>query len=81
MEEKQQTLLTPLFDEREEKLIKNCVTYAENNPAGLPGHNLMLIIAKQDAIIKQLVDSYNELYERHKNNFDMLIKHIGESKR
>jgi hypothetical protein len=34
------------FDEREKRLILNCVDYAKNDPAGVPGHNLMVIIAK-----------------------------------
>lgn len=34
------------FSDREKRLIKNSVVYAENDPAGLPGHNLMIIIAK-----------------------------------
>jgi hypothetical protein len=34
------------LDEREMRLIRNCLVYAENDPAGLPGHNLMIIIAK-----------------------------------
>lgn len=34
------------FDERELRLIANCCTYAANDPAGLPGHNLMIIVAK-----------------------------------
>jgi len=34
------------FTERERKLIENCIMYASNSPAGLPGHNLMIIIAK-----------------------------------
>lgn len=40
--------LRPLlnFDERERRLIRNCRDYAHNDPAGLPGHNLMLIINK-----------------------------------
>jgi len=66
MEEKEQNqLTTPLFDEREEKLINNCITYAKNNPAGLPGHNLMLIIAKQDEIIRQLVADCNSYSKRY----------------
>jgi hypothetical protein len=36
----------PLFTERENRLIKNCIAYAKNDPAGLPGHNLMIIVAK-----------------------------------
>lgn len=35
-----------VFGKREQGLISNCVTYAMSNPAGLPGHNLMIIIAK-----------------------------------
>lgn len=34
------------FSEREMQLMLNCITYASASPAGLPGHNLMLIIAK-----------------------------------
>lgn len=41
------------FDERQRRLIKNCSIYAENDPAGLPGHNLMLIIAKMASILDQ----------------------------
>jgi len=37
------------FTEREQALIANCETYAKDNPAGLPGHNLMVIIAKMAA--------------------------------
>lgn len=32
--------------EREYRLIKNCVLYAANDPAGVPGHNLQIIVAK-----------------------------------
>jgi hypothetical protein len=31
------------LDEREQRLVANCCAYA---PAGLPGHNLMIIIDK-----------------------------------
>jgi hypothetical protein len=34
------------FEVRERGLILNCINYATQNPSGLPGHNLMLIIAK-----------------------------------
>ena len=34
------------FDGRQRRLIANCRVYAENDPVGLPGHNLMVIIAK-----------------------------------
>lgn len=39
------------FDERERRLIANCRGYGRNDPAGLPGHNLMLIIAKMAEIL------------------------------
>ena len=32
--------------EREMRLVDNCMRYADADPAGLPGHNLMIIIAK-----------------------------------
>lgn len=32
--------------EREARLIKNCLDYASGDPAGLPGHNLMILVAK-----------------------------------
>ena len=32
--------------ERELRLIANCREYANGDPAGLPGHNLMMIVAK-----------------------------------
>lgn len=34
------------FDERQQRLIENCRMYSRNDPAGMPGHNLALIIAK-----------------------------------
>ncbi len=35
-----------VFNERELRLISNCQNYAMEDPAGLPGHNLMIIIDK-----------------------------------
>ena len=32
--------------EREFNLIGNCIMYASSDPAGLPGHNLMILVAK-----------------------------------
>lgn len=34
------------FNERERGLIANCMAYADDDPAGLPGHNLMLLVSK-----------------------------------
>lgn len=31
---------------REHALIANCQQYAQGEPAGLPGHNLMIVVAK-----------------------------------
>lgn len=38
--------LREAFTPRELALIANCIEYASNKPAGLPGHNLMLVIKK-----------------------------------
>ena len=37
---------TILITERELRLIANCREYTNGDPAGLPGHNLMIIVAK-----------------------------------
>lgn len=34
------------FTKREVKLIRACLNYAQGDASGLPGHSLMLIIAK-----------------------------------
>ena len=33
------------FDDRQRRLIANCRLYTKSDPAGVPGHNLMIIIA------------------------------------
>jgi hypothetical protein len=43
------------FDDRQHKLIENCRFYAANDPAGLPGHSLMMIIAKFRAFAEVLL--------------------------
>lgn len=43
------------FTERELKLIENCKQYALGSPAGLPGHNLMIIIHKLSVLLAKLV--------------------------
>lgn len=45
-EEQHQLRVLNAFTERELRLIANCIFYAHSDPAGLPGHNLMLIIEK-----------------------------------
>ena len=34
------------FTQRELRLIRNCQEYAWEDPAGLPGHNLMMLVSK-----------------------------------
>ena len=41
------------LDERERRLVGNCVDYAHNDPAGLPGHNLMIIVSKLAMMLDQ----------------------------
>ncbi|HRT10185.1 MAG TPA: hypothetical protein P5233_17510 [Candidatus Paceibacterota bacterium] len=42
------------FDERQQRLIKNCEDYALSDPAGVPGHNLMLIVAKMSLMLDKM---------------------------
>lgn len=46
------------YSDRERALIKNCELYAANEPAGLPGHRLMLIIARMAADMDQMEREY-----------------------
>lgn len=39
------------FNEREQRLIRNCLDYSRNDPAGLPGHNIMLIVATMTKLL------------------------------
>lgn len=39
------------FDERQQRLITNARIYAQNDPAGLPGHQLCLIIDKMAELL------------------------------
>ena len=48
-------VLKLVFDERELKLINNCVTYANSDPADLPGHNLMLVVNKYQQVVETLI--------------------------
>jgi hypothetical protein len=47
------TLIDTHFTDRERRIIANCVAYAENDPAGLPGHNLALITAKLYRLLRE----------------------------
>lgn len=42
------------LDDRERRLVQNCLDYAARDPAGLPGHNLILIIDK----LARMLDVY-----------------------
>lgn len=44
--------------ERELKIIKNCLDYAKGDPGGLPGHQLMLIVAKLHRMLTEPSDRY-----------------------
>ncbi|MCP4394884.1 MAG: hypothetical protein GY804_11560 [Alphaproteobacteria bacterium] len=53
--------------EREREIINNCRMYAENNPAGLPGHNLMIIIYKLEKCILREENYNREQAENYPN--------------
>lgn len=55
---------TSHFDDRERRLINNCVDYSLNDPAGLPGHNIMIIVAKMVRLLNQL--TADNAAEEHK---------------
>lgn len=38
--------IADFFTARELRLARNCVEYRDGDPAGLPGHNLMILVAK-----------------------------------
>lgn len=44
-------IVSEWFDEREFRLIRNAMIYAQNDPAGLPGHKLMLVVDKLCAFL------------------------------
>jgi hypothetical protein len=46
------------FTKREQRLVDNCIEYEEGDPAGLPGHNLMILVAKL-AKVAGLKDMYD----------------------
>ncbi len=51
-----------IFSEREIGLTKNCRVYSANDPTDLPGHDLMIIIAKMADmldIMSQMLDEFD----------------------
>ena len=51
------------FTSRQWGLIKNCRTYAANEPSGLPGHQLMLIVARMADDIDMILSIAGKLSE------------------
>ena len=51
------------FTQRELRLIRNCMEYADEDPAGLPGHNLMMLIVKLIRYHGGLLNVYDSLQE------------------
>lgn len=45
-----------LFTDRDMRLIENCKSYAANDPAGLPGHNTNLIVARLSILADELIE-------------------------
>lgn len=46
------------FTTRELRIMLNCISYGENDPAGIPGHNLLMIVTKLlglTSITKELI--------------------------
>lgn len=43
-----------LFTERDLTLVENCQAYADGNPGGLPGHALMLVVAKLARLVNHM---------------------------
>jgi hypothetical protein len=48
------------FEPRDLELIQNCQTYANNGPAGLPGHALILLVAKLAALVSRIHDQVSQ---------------------
>ena len=44
--------MSDIFDARQMLLIDNCNVYANGKPAGLPGHNIMIIVSKLHEMLK-----------------------------
>ena len=49
------------LDEREKGLIDSCRLYAENDPPGLPGHNLFMLVAKLAELLDTRTGEMTEL--------------------
>lgn len=55
IEETWETVLADVLDERQLRLVKNSLNYRNHDPAGLPGHQLMLIIGKIVDVTEKMI--------------------------
>lgn len=53
------------FDDRAQRLIRNCRQYAASDPAGVPGHQLMLIIAQMADMLSEAEDRLHQAEVEH----------------
>lgn len=71
--------------ERELTIINNCLDYANGTPGGLPGHQLMLIVAKLHKMLwspskKYLIEAIRETisdYEKHESDLGYLYDYLN----
>lgn len=74
------------LDEREVRLLRNCHNHAKDDPAGLPGHSLILLVSKLEemilypsnkylraAILKSL-DNYSQEWDGNLDNLQLDLK-------
>jgi len=55
-----QDLYDAVFTPREIRLILNCQTYEMDDPAGLPGHNLIVLVSKIEELVGMLTGRLND---------------------
>ena len=66
---KEAPMIADYFTKHELRLIANCAEYRDGDPAGLPGHNLMLLVAKMANYYCWLEgERLDELIEMAKDN-------------
>ena len=53
-----------MFDERQRGLIASCRQYVNHGAPGLPGHQLMLIVAKMAALLDKAQKANQEYQEK-----------------
>lgn len=54
-----------IFGERDRRLIDNCINYRNQDPAGLPGHNVMIIVANMADILHRYESWIDDVLEAH----------------